>query len=71
MVNAIYSTRQVAEVLGVETWRIQRLFEDGTLVEPERFAGKRAIPPTLIPRIVDALRQRHWLPEAAEAEGGA
>jgi hypothetical protein len=70
MANAIYSTRQVAEVLGVESWRIQRLFEDGTIAEPERFAGKRAIPPVLIPQIVDALRQRDWLPKPSEAASG-
>jgi predicted site-specific integrase-resolvase len=67
MVNAIYSTRQVADILGVETWRIQRVFEDGMLPEPERFAGKRAIPPSLVPQIVDALRQRDWLPKSEEA----
>ena len=70
MSNAIYSTSQVAEILGVETWRIQRLFETGTLPEPDRFAGKRAIPPALIPLIVDALRQRDWLPRSAEAVCG-
>jgi hypothetical protein len=26
-----YSTRGVADFLGVETWRVRRLFEDGTL----------------------------------------
>jgi len=67
MSNAIYSTRQVADILGVETWRVQRLFETGTLPEPGRFAGKRAIPPALIPQIVDALRQRDWLPRPEEA----
>ena len=56
-----FSTRQVAEFVGTDTWRIQRLFEDGDVAEPERFAGKRAIPPSLIPQIVDALRARGWL----------
>jgi hypothetical protein len=61
--SKFYSTRQVAEIFGVQTWRIQRLFEDGTLPEPERFAGKRCIQPSLMPSITDALRSRGWLPE--------
>ena len=63
----IKSTREVADFLGTDTWRIRRLFEDGTLPEPGRFAGKRAIPSDLIPRIVDELRSRGWLPEAKAA----
>jgi hypothetical protein len=62
-----FTTREIGETLGVETWRIRRLFEDGTLAEPARFAGKRAIPPSLVPGIVDALRRRGWLPEAVES----
>lgn len=58
----IFSTRTVADFLGVETWRVRRLFEDGTLPEPDRFAGKRAISADLIPSIVDCLRRRGWLP---------
>jgi len=64
---AIYSTREIADLLGVDTWRVQRLFEDGTLEEPERFAGKRAIPQGFVPKIVDALRARGWLPQPEEA----
>jgi hypothetical protein len=60
----IYSSQQVADFVGVEVWRVQRLFEDGTLPEPGRFAGKRAIPTALIPSIIDALRDRAWLPKA-------
>ena len=66
--SRFYSTREVAEFLGFsadETWRIRRLFEDGTLGEPGRFAGRRAIPATLIPHIVDALRARGWLQQEA------
>jgi hypothetical protein len=58
----IYSTAQVAAILGCETWRVRRLFEDGTLPEPNRFAGKRAIQSSSVPMIVDALRARGWLP---------
>ena len=63
----VFSTREVAEILGTETWRVRRLFEDGTLAEPGRFAGKRTIPGSMIPAIVDALRTRGWLAQAAEA----
>jgi hypothetical protein len=66
MRTTIYSTRQLAEILGTQTWRVRRVFEDGTLPEPDRFAGKRAIPGTMIPAIVDALRDRGWL-DVAEA----
>jgi hypothetical protein len=57
-----FTTREVAEILGTEEWRVRRLFEDGTLTEPERFGGKRAICQQGIPSIVDALRGRGWLP---------
>ena len=60
------STREVAELLNADTWRVRRLFEDGTLPEPGRFAGKRAIPGSSIPQIVDALRDRGWLPSSDE-----
>ena len=63
MTARIYSTRELAEMLGTETWRVRRLFESGTLPEPSRFAGKRAIPREMIPAVVDALRERGWLPE--------
>ena len=60
--STLHTTREVAELLGVETWRVRRLFEDGTLAEPPKFGGKRAIGADLIPQIVDALRDRGWLP---------
>ena len=59
-----FSTQQIGDILGVERWRIQRLFESGAVAEPMRFAGKRAIPGEMIPQIVDALRARGWLPKA-------
>ena len=55
------TTKQVADLLGVECWRVQRVFENGDVAEPERFAGKRAIPSDLVPLIVDALRAHGWL----------
>lgn len=63
-----YSTREMADLLGTLTWRVRRLYEDGTLPEPPRFAGNRAIPRQSIPAIVDALRDRCWLSSGAEQE---
>lgn len=65
--SRLLTTREVADVLGTDTWRVQRLFEGGHLPEPPRFAGRRVITPDLLPGIVDALRARGWLP----AEQGA
>ena len=62
------TTRQIADLFGTDEWRVRRLFEDGTLPEPDRFAGKRAIPREMLPAIVDALRDRGWLPEAEVVE---
>jgi len=57
-----FSTSDVADLYGVKTWQVRRLFESSRLPEPARFAGKRAIPRELLPAIVDALRERGWLP---------
>jgi len=62
-----FTTRQVAEFMGVETWRIQRLYELGCVPEPPRFAGKRAIPSSHVPLIIAALRDRGWLPASSVA----
>jgi hypothetical protein len=59
-----FSTREVADLLGTETWKVRRLFESGELPEPDRFAGKRAIPSNQLPKIVDALRRHGWIKEA-------
>lgn len=68
----ILTTSQVAELLSIEPWRVQRLFEDGTLSEPEKFGGRRAIPATMLPLIMDALRRRRWLePTLPDGVGGA
>lgn len=63
----VHTTREIGDLLDNDEWRVRRLFEDGTLPEPERFGGKRAIPSSMIPVIVDALRLRGWLPEKEEA----
>ena len=62
------TTRELGDLLGVAEWRVRRLFETGTLPEPPRFGGKRAIKGSMIPQIIDALRARGWLPlEASNA----
>ena len=69
-----FSTREVAELAGLqttETWRVRRLFEDGTLPEPSRFAGKRAIPREMLPAIFGKLQDRGWLPKPAEVAEGS
>ena len=65
----LLSTADVARTFGVRTWQIQRLFEQGDLPEPQKFAGRRAIPRSSLPQIVDALRRHDWLSaeEAATA----
>lgn len=60
-----FTTREVAELLGSETWRVRRLYQDGTLPEPNRFAGRRVITSQQIPSIIDALRKRGWMQEEA------
>lgn len=66
-----FTTREVADLLGSKTWRIRRLFEDGTLDEPPRFAGKRAISRQMIPAVLDALRIRGWLPGVEASPAGS
>jgi hypothetical protein len=58
----VYSTQQVAELYGVESWRVRRLFELGILNEPPRLAGHRIIAQALLAEIAIALRDRGWLP---------
>jgi len=59
--NKQFSTSDVAVMLEVPTWRVRRLYEDGTLPEPTRLAGRRIIRGDQIPAICDALRRRGWI----------
>ena len=62
-----FSTADVAELFGSDEWRVRRLYESGTLPEPPRFAGRRLIRRADLPAILDALRDRGWLPVEAGA----
>ncbi len=63
-------TGDLCDALGVQLWRIARLFELGVLPESSHIGGRRLIPKSMIPEIVDALRSRGWLPESAEVAAG-
>jgi len=55
------SLGELGDTLGVQSWRIARLFELGILSEPPRIGRRRLIPKALVPEIVDTLRARGWL----------
>ena len=57
-----FTTGELGDFLGVLAWKISRLFELGILNEPTRVGGRRLIPQSLIPAVVDSLRDRGWLP---------
>ncbi len=64
------STRDLADWLGIEEWRVRRVFEARLVPEPPRVGRNRAIPVQMIPLVIEALRTKGWLPEeiAAHAE---
>lgn len=73
-----YTTRELAELLGTDAWRIRRLFTTGDLPEPPRFSGRRAIPREMIADVAAALRDRGWAPTMtpaaavrSDSQGGA
>lgn len=61
----LLTTRQVADLLGSDEWRIRRLYENGNLPEPDRLGGKRVIRRSDVPTIAKALKARGWLSDAA------
>lgn len=65
--QSAFTTRELAELLGTDTWRVRRLFESGSIPEPPRFGGKRAIPREMIPDVAIALRERGWVTAVAPA----
>ena len=68
----LLTTRAVAEKISndpsiqgsVEEWQVRRLYEDGDLPDPQRFAGKRILTCDMLTEILAALRTRGWLPSA-------
>jgi len=60
-----FTTRQVSELLGQPEWRIRRAVDSMNGIG--RFGGKRVIPSTALPKIIDILRGRGWLPIETEA----
>ena len=65
------TTRQAAERISesalvtgtVEEWQVRRVFETGTLPEPQKFGNKRVIFADQMQTIVTALRTLGYLPE--------
>jgi hypothetical protein len=57
--NATHDANDSARQLG--------FYKTGEVAEPPRFAGRRAIPKSHIPQIVDALRERGWLPTCEDS----
>ena len=60
--EAFYTTEQVARQLGVPQWKVRRLYEDGTLEEPQKFGNKRVILESMVVGIRLAMEKRGWLP---------
>ena len=56
-----FTCGELGDLLGVQAWRIARLFELGCVAEPPRVGGRRLIAAAMLPEIVAALRQRGWL----------
>jgi hypothetical protein len=63
----LFSCGQVADRISAEfgvrlpPWKVSRLFELRLLDEGQRINGRRAIPESMIPRIVEIMRARGWL----------
>jgi len=55
------SLGELGDTLGVQSWRIARLFELRIVPEPPRIGRRRLIPKAMVAEIVDALRARGWL----------
>lgn len=57
----VYTTGELGDLLGVQAWRIARVFELGIVPEPQRVGGRRLIPAESLPAVVAALEARGWL----------
>jgi len=63
-----YTSGELGDLLGVQAWKIARLFELRILAEPARIGGRRLIPRSMIPEIATALRAKGWFKEKAATE---
>jgi DNA-binding transcriptional MerR regulator len=52
---------EAADLLGVQSWRLRRLFERGLLGEPERVGRTRVVRREQLPRIREALEKAGYL----------
>jgi hypothetical protein len=62
-----FTSGELGDFLGVQAWKISRLFELGIINEVDRVGGRRLIPRSAIPAITQALQNRGWLKEESEA----
>lgn len=65
MARAVLSTSEIAAMLGIPLWRVQRVFELKLVPEPDKVGGRRVVSSRDLPLIIDALRSRGWLSDAA------
>lgn len=57
-----YTTGEIAELFGVEPWKVRRLYELGLLPDPPRAGQYRMIPEGDLPQVRAELSARGWLP---------
>jgi hypothetical protein len=67
--SIIFTLGELADHLGVQSWRIARLFVLGLVPEPERKSGRRMIPKSAVPAIVTALKSKGWYPTTSTTKG--
>lgn len=63
MTHNLFTTGEVGSILNQPTWRIRNILNEKSFPQCGRFAGKRAVPGTLIPLIAERLRERGFLKE--------
>lgn len=64
----LLSTGQVAEILGMQTWRIQHMFDRGLTPEPRRFGRFRMFTRADVPVIEAAARKAGYPVKPTRAE---
>jgi hypothetical protein len=63
--NDILTPGQVAEMFGVQSWRVRRLFEQEELPQVRILGRERAIPVSFLPEIRQLLIKHNWLKETS------